>query len=123
MAHLSDETGLSLAELGLRFLLAYPDLATVIPGAATVEQLEENVRCSAVGPLPSELHARLAAASALLIADPVHNWGPSALCHLFIERSYPFLWSGKLSGMPFASISCASTPRDAGSAAQPGVTA
>lgn len=54
-----------------------------------------------------ELSARLATANGLLIADPVHNWGPSATCHLFIERCYPFLWSGKLSGMPFASISCA----------------
>jgi len=55
-----------------------------------------------------ELSARLATANGLLIADPVHNWGPSATCHLLIERCYSFLWSGKLSGMPFASISCAS---------------
>ena len=37
------ETGLSLAELDMRFLLADMDVATVIPGAATVAQLEENV--------------------------------------------------------------------------------
>ena len=55
-----------------------------------------------------DISARLATANGLLIADPVHNWGPSATCHLFVERCYPFLWSGKLSGMPFASISCAS---------------
>jgi len=54
-----------------------------------------------------EVFARLAGANALLIADPVHNWGPSATCHLLIERCYPFLWSGRLSGMPCASISCA----------------
>lgn len=46
-------------------------------------------------------------ANAMLLADPVHMWGPSALCHLFIERLYPMLWSGRLEGMPFASISCA----------------
>ena len=53
------ETGMSLAELAIRFLLADPGFATVIPGAATVEQLEENIRSSAVGPLPPEIHARL----------------------------------------------------------------
>ena len=55
-----------------------------------------------------ELFAKVKAANALLIADPVHNWGPTATCHLFIERLYPFLWSGELRGMPFAGISCAS---------------
>jgi hypothetical protein len=29
------------------------------------------------------------------------------MCHLFIERLYPMLWTGRLEGMPFASISCA----------------
>lgn len=42
-----------------------------------------------------------------ILADPVHMWGPSAQCHLFIERCYPFVWSGEIEGMPFASISCA----------------
>lgn len=42
-----------------------------------------------------------------IIADPVHMWGPSAQCHLFIERCYPFIWSGGLDGLPFVSISCA----------------
>jgi len=55
-----------------------------------------------------ELFARIASAHALLIADPVHNWGPSATSHLLIERLYPFLWSGRLNGLPFASLSCAS---------------
>ena len=53
------ETGLSLAELAARFLLADRDVATVIPGAATVEQLEENVGCAALGPLAPDVHARL----------------------------------------------------------------
>jgi len=53
------ETGISLAALATRFLLADRDVATVIPGAATVEQLEENVGCAAMGPLPPDLHSRL----------------------------------------------------------------
>ena len=43
----------------MRFLLADPDAATVIPGAATVEQLKENIACAALGPLAPDLHARL----------------------------------------------------------------
>jgi multimeric flavodoxin WrbA len=55
-----------------------------------------------------ELMSMVQHANGWIIADPVHFWGPSAQCHLFIERCYPFVWSGKLGGMPFASISCAS---------------
>ena len=55
-----------------------------------------------------ELMAKVKRANGWILADPVHMWGPSAQTHLFIERCYPFIWSGELEGMPFASISCAS---------------
>lgn len=55
-----------------------------------------------------ELFRRLGEANGLLIADPVHNWSPSASARLLIERCYPFLWSGALNGMPAATLSCAS---------------
>ena len=55
-----------------------------------------------------ELMAKVKQANGWILADPVHFWGPSAQCHLFIERCYPFIWSGEMAGMPFASISCAS---------------
>jgi len=55
-----------------------------------------------------EMMAKVKTANGMFIADPVHMWGPSAMCHLFIERLYPFLFTGELEGMPFASISCAS---------------
>ncbi|MFH1567040.1 MAG: flavodoxin family protein [Gemmatimonadota bacterium] len=55
-----------------------------------------------------ELMAKVQSANGLIVSDPVHTWGPSAMCHLFVERCYPHLWSGRLVGMPFASISCAS---------------
>jgi len=54
------------------------------------------------------LMAKVKRANGWILADPVHMWGPSAQCHLFIERCYPFVWSGDAEGMPFASISCAS---------------
>jgi multimeric flavodoxin WrbA len=55
-----------------------------------------------------EVFQELAAANGMLLADPVHNWGPSASSRLLVERCYPFLWSGRLNGLPFGSISCAS---------------
>ncbi|MCC7261372.1 MAG: flavodoxin family protein [Candidatus Latescibacteria bacterium] len=47
-----------------------------------------------------ELMAKVRRAKGWILADPVHFWGPSAQAHLFIERCYPFLWSGALQGMP-----------------------
>jgi len=54
------------------------------------------------------LYRAIAGANALLIADPVHNWSPTATARLLIERCYPFLWTGALKGLPAATISCAS---------------
>ena len=54
-----EETGMTLAEMTVRFLLADPYFTTVIPGAANVEQLEENMKAAAAGPLPQELYDRL----------------------------------------------------------------
>ena len=47
-------------------------------------------------------------ANGLIIADPVHGWGPSAGAHVFWERFYPFLWTGEMIGLPYATVSCAS---------------
>ncbi len=47
-------------------------------------------------------------ANGLLIVDPVHGWGCSAVSRLFIERVYPTFWEGVPYGLPFASVSCAS---------------
>jgi len=58
--------------------------------------------------LDGELMAKIKQTNGLFISDPVHCWGTSAACHLFIERLYPFLWNGELEGMPFGSASCAS---------------
>jgi len=54
-----------------------------------------------------ELYRKVSGADAVMLVDAVHNWGPSAIAHLFIERLYPFLWQGTVRGLPFASISCA----------------
>ena len=63
------ETGLSLPELAIRFLLADRDFCSVIPGAATVGELEENVRCASAGPLTPEIHQRLASLGAVFAGN------------------------------------------------------
>jgi multimeric flavodoxin WrbA len=70
-------------------------------------QAHECTQTDAMG-ARGELMRKLNEANGWIIADPVHMWGPTATCHLFVERCYPFLWSGALSGMPFMSVSCAS---------------
>jgi aryl-alcohol dehydrogenase-like predicted oxidoreductase len=52
-------TGLTLAELGLRYLLADADVTTIIPGSSNVEHLEDNVRYALAGPLPAEIRERI----------------------------------------------------------------
>jgi aryl-alcohol dehydrogenase-like predicted oxidoreductase len=52
--------GTSLAQLALRWILDHPAVTCVIPGASRAEQVRENCGPSELGPLPPELHARLA---------------------------------------------------------------
>jgi multimeric flavodoxin WrbA len=54
------------------------------------------------------LFQKVREANGLLISEPVHMWGSCAQTHLFMERLYPLLWTGELSGMPAMTISCAS---------------
>lgn len=47
-------------------------------------------------------------ANAMVWASPVHCWTADALVHLFVERLYPFLWTGELRGIPVATLAVAS---------------
>lgn len=49
----------SLAQLALQFVLAHPAVTTVIPGAKTVEQLEQNVQAGLVPPLSKDVLSRI----------------------------------------------------------------
>jgi aryl-alcohol dehydrogenase-like predicted oxidoreductase len=51
--------GMSMPELALRFILASPDISTVIPGMRRVRHVETNVACSDAGRLPAPLLDRL----------------------------------------------------------------
>lgn len=55
-----------------------------------------------------KLWKKVEEANGLVFATPVHFWSADALTHLFVERLYPFLWSGRLKGIPVVTISVAS---------------
>jgi aryl-alcohol dehydrogenase-like predicted oxidoreductase len=56
---LLDDTGLSLPETGLRFVLSNPDVSCTLMGARSVEEVEQNVVAAEKGPLPADILARL----------------------------------------------------------------
>ena len=65
-----DETGMSIAELGIRFVLSHPDVQTVLMGARSEEEVRRNVEAAQRGPLPAEILARLDAIAALVPFRP-----------------------------------------------------
>ena len=52
-------TGLSMADMALRFVLSNPDVATVIPGMRQAKNVRANAANSDAGPLAADLRARL----------------------------------------------------------------
>jgi aryl-alcohol dehydrogenase-like predicted oxidoreductase len=56
---LSDECGLSLPELGIRFVLSHPDVHCVLMGARSAAEVEQNAAAANRGPLPADLLRRL----------------------------------------------------------------
>lgn len=51
--------GMTMAQMSLRWILDFPAVTTVIPGATKASQVESNVSASNCKPLTSELHAQL----------------------------------------------------------------
>ena len=49
-------TGISIAALTVRFLVANRGLSTILVGASTPEELEESVVAAQAGPLPPDIH-------------------------------------------------------------------
>ncbi len=52
---LVDRTGLPLPEIALRFVLSHPYIHTVLTGARSAAEVEQNVRAAEKGPLPRVL--------------------------------------------------------------------
>jgi multimeric flavodoxin WrbA len=53
------------------------------------------------------LYKKVKEADGFLVGDAVHGWTMTAAYRIFLERLYPFIWTGELKGSHFASISCA----------------
>lgn len=56
---LQKSSDLSPEELSLRFVAADPDIATLLLGACTPGQVDQNLRAFAQGPLPPDLHKKV----------------------------------------------------------------
>ena len=53
------ESGLSLVELTIRYLLSDRDFSSILVGAAKPSEIEESVAAAEKGPLPADLHQAL----------------------------------------------------------------
>ncbi len=51
--------GMTMAQMALRWILDFPAVSTIIPGASNVRQVQSNVSASDLPPLSAELHAKL----------------------------------------------------------------
>jgi len=67
---LVDEVGIPLPELSLRFLLADPRISTILSGARSVEEVDDNVDAIVKGPLSADLMARLDEIAAMVPFRP-----------------------------------------------------
>ncbi len=56
---LAETTGISIAAMTVRFLIANRELSTILVGASTPGELEESVAAAQAGPLPSDIHQTL----------------------------------------------------------------
>ncbi len=65
--------GATLAQLALRWILDFPEVSTVIPGAKTPAQALDNARASDLSPLPDDAVAAIAEQYGARIAPLVHQ--------------------------------------------------
>lgn len=61
LATLADEAGITLAELALRYPLSLPGVTSIVVGAETPDQLRDNLRLLARGPLDASLVGQIEA--------------------------------------------------------------
>ena len=59
LIELAESTGISIAAMTVRFLIANRELSTILVGASTPEELEESVEAAQAGPLPPDIHQTL----------------------------------------------------------------
>ncbi len=65
-----DECGMSLPEMGIRFVLSNPDIHCVLMGAKSAAEVEQNAAAANAGPLPDDVLKRLAEIAAMVPYRP-----------------------------------------------------
>jgi aryl-alcohol dehydrogenase-like predicted oxidoreductase len=65
-----DELDMTLAELGLRFVISNPDISCALMGARSKEEVDANVAAVGKGPLPSNILQRLDEIAAMVPFRP-----------------------------------------------------
>jgi aryl-alcohol dehydrogenase-like predicted oxidoreductase len=65
-----DETGLTITEAAVRFVLSNPDVSCVLMGARSPEEVEANVAAVERGPLPAQMLERLEEIAAMVPFRP-----------------------------------------------------
>ena len=83
-----DEVKLSLPEAALRMMVATPEISTVLMGARSVEEVEQNVHAVEAGPLPSDILTELQAIADMVPFRP--NEEPFGL-----PFGRPYKWPGQ----------------------------
>ena len=61
LLELARTTGISIAALSVRFLMANREITTILVGASTPEEIEESVVAAQAGPLPPDIQQTLEA--------------------------------------------------------------
>jgi predicted aldo/keto reductase-like oxidoreductase len=84
-----DEIDIPLAELGLRFVLSNPDISTVLMGARSPQEVEQNVAAAERGPLAPELLQRLDEIAAMV---PFRPYEEPSCCLLAAITAGPVAW-------------------------------
>jgi aryl-alcohol dehydrogenase-like predicted oxidoreductase len=67
---LLDETGMDIAEMGMRFVAGNPDISCVLTGARSPAELEVNYKAVEKGPLPPDVLRRLDEIAAMVPFRP-----------------------------------------------------
>lgn len=65
-----DECGMSLPELGVRFVMSHPDVHCVLMGAKSAAEVEQNAAAANAGPLPAKILQRLEEIAAMVPFRP-----------------------------------------------------
>ena len=73
---LCEDLKMTVADMAIRFVASNPNVDTVLMGARTVRELEQNVASIEAGPLPADVLARLDEIAAALPCRPAAEpWG------------------------------------------------